>query len=477
MNNYQVRLLAVSVNNFKNVEHGEITLNSNADNGYFNSADLLGIYGQNGSGKTSLIQVLDILKYILTGRSIPPEFGGFINPENPCSLEYRFAIRISDDCTILANYTVFLCLENAASIESNIDIIKDTDESCIKIKIAREKFDFKDTSANGTIMTTLIDCDFKAADVLFTPMIKVNEFTSKLKSIKENLFVNKALSYQNAQSFIFSVKSLQTFRKTCENIKYVHILEALCKYGNCDLFVISTRTAGLISLNAATPISIRHSNLDAKTLSVGVATISLNEPSLFPEHILNKLKEILQSMNIVLNAIIPGLTVEVVELGNQLLPDATKGCSFELVALRDGNKIPLKDESEGIRKIFSILQLLISVFNFSGVTVAIDELDSGVFEYLLGELLVIMAKSGKGQLIFTSHNLRPLEIIDSKFLCFTTTNKSDRYYKLKNIKTNNNVRDVYYRHILLGGQDEQLYDETKNAKISVAFRKAGEYFG
>ncbi len=69
----------------------------------------------------------------------------------------------------------------------------------------------------------------------------------------------------------------------------------------------------------------------------------------------------------------------------------------------------------------------------------IDELDAGVFEYMLGELLDIFAKSAKGQLIFTSHNLR----------------------------------DVYLRGITLGGQAEVIYEERDSMKIARAFRKAG----
>ena len=46
---------------------------------------------------------------------------------------------------------------------------------------------------------------------------------------------------------------------------------------------------------------------------------------------------------------------------------------------------------------------------------------------LLGELLRIMQNSGKGQLIFTSHNLYPLETLESNSIVFTTTNPSARY--------------------------------------------------
>ena len=43
----------------------------------------------------------------------------------------------------------------------------------------------------------------------------------------------------------------------------------------------------------------------------------------------------------------------------------------------------------------------------------VDELDSGIYEYLLGECLEVMQDKAKGQLIFTSHNLRPLEILEN----------------------------------------------------------------
>ena len=45
-----------------------------------------------------------------------------------------------------------------------------------------------------------------------------------------------------------------------------------------------------------------------------------------------------------------------------------------------------------------------------------------------------------------------------------------------NVKDTNNLRDFYYRDIMLGEQDEELYEPTHNAEISFAFREAGEHF-
>ncbi len=42
------------------------------------------------------------------------------------------------------------------------------------------------------------------------------------------------------------------------------------------------------------------------------------------------------------------------------------------------------------------------MFNHPSICLIVDELDAGVFEYLLGELLKIIEQNGKGQLVFTS---------------------------------------------------------------------------
>lgn len=57
-------------------------------------------------------------------------------------------------------------------------------------------------------------------------------------------------------------------------------------------------------------------------------------------------------------------------------------------------------ESEGIIKIISILNVLIQAFGNPSICLVIDELDAGVFEYMLGELLDIFNKSCKRTIDF-----------------------------------------------------------------------------
>jgi AAA15 family ATPase/GTPase len=171
--------------------------------------------------------------------------------------------------------------------------------------------------------------------------------------------------------------------------------------------------------------------------------------------------------------LIPGLSVSIKDYGKQLTKDGKDGVRFELLSIRGADEIPLRYESEGIKKIISILNILMGMYNNPSICVAVDELDAGIYEYLLGELLTVIEETGLGQLIFTSHNLRPLEMIDKNSLIFSTTNPDNRYIKLSNVKANNNLRDFYLRSINLGGQKEEIYVPTKECDIRRALRKAG----
>ncbi len=180
-------------------------------------------------------------------------------------------------------------------------------------------------------------------------------------------------------------------------------------------------------------------------------------------------------MNVLLSQLVPGLLLKIRKLEPVISKDGREKVKVQLMSSKDGREIPFRYESEGIKKIVAVLQLLIAVYNQKSITVAIDELDSGVFEYLLGEILKIISEQGEGQLIFTSHNLRPLEPLDKGFVAFTTVNPSNRYTRITGMKDNQNLRDFYFRDIVLGGQEEPLYEPTNNSEIALAFREAWGY--
>lgn len=306
------------------------------------------------------------------------------------------------------------------------------------------------------------------------PKSKFNELLGEVTNDITELLVTKRLVQTQGRTFVFSREMINAFRKNCKNEKYMALIEGLYTFGNRELFVIDTENSGLISMNAL-PLAFKYKEKNSET--VGNLMLPLNVAAPIPEDAMELVKKIISNMNIVLEEIIPGLTIDIVDLGPMVSKDGKIGRLIQLMSLKNNKAIPFQYESEGIKKIVSILQLLIVVYNNPSITVAIDEMDAGIFEYLLGELLNIISERGKGQLIFTSHNLRPLETIDKGFIAFTTTNPDNRYIRMTNVKGNNNLRDFYYRDIVLGEQNEPVYNPTNNYEIALAFREAGEVFG
>lgn len=130
--------------------------------------------------------------------------------------------------------------------------------------------------------------------------------------------------------------------------------------------------------------------------------------------------------------------------------------TVEIVSVRGDVTVPLRCESEGIKKLVGMLTMLIDVYGKPGACIAVDEIDDGIFEFLLRELLQLLSDHGCGQLIFTAHNLRPLETVDNGSRVFITTNPNNRNIRFKGNHATNNLRSQYLCAINLGGQPETI---------------------
>lgn len=134
-------------------------------------------------------------------------------------------------------------------------------------------------------------------------------------------------------------------------------------------------------------------------------TVNLLKPNEMPKNIYQDCISVVEQIDMVLNAIIPSIHLKVTNEKYQLLSDGSEGVNFEIVSERNSKFIPLKYESEGIKRLVSVISSMIAAYNNSSICLMIDEFDSGIFEYLLGEIVEIIDESAKGQFVFTSHNL------------------------------------------------------------------------
>lgn len=453
-----VRLSSLQLKNIKNVKKGTIYM-PNTVNKILSAdkAEILGIYGQNGSGKTAIIDALYFLQKVMIGTDLDQSLKDYMDMD-------------SDTAEIFADFNLFM---NGIVFEIGYRLSLSREEKVVVI--SRETLSSaKNENGIRTNKTVFMDYQRDQRNTIFKPQKRLDEILEENKDIKTDLIVARKMAEKSNSSYIFGESSRDIFCREYKNgfQQFSVIISSLFEFALKDLFVIRNTHSGVISANFVLPMAFRieNDNMGAK----GDFTVSLTEPILVDEERKNLLETIVEQINIVLYTIIPGLQVTIKNYGKQSLDDGEEGWKLELMSKREGMKeIPIRMESEGIIKIISILNVLIQAFGNSSICLVIDEFDSGIFEYMLGELLDIFKKSAKGQLIFTSHNLRALEMIDKESIMFSTTNPDNRYIHMKNVRESNNLRNMYIRSITLGGQSEEIYEETDSLKIARAFRKAG----
>lgn len=450
-----VRILEINLKNYKNISNGTVKMASieNIEDGI---GDILGIYGQNGSGKTSIISAIRIIQDMFTGKSLPEDIEEYIMyGQNESQIDSLFYIKNGD---------------KRYKVKYKINLFKDNDDTFIK----EESIDYwyKDNiSDDWDRVKGLIRNLYNKNNIL--PKYRNDELLN-LYDDENDFIVNKKIKFKDHKSLIFSDELIDLINEKSKDIgEEYEVLSILKHYAVSNLFIIDNKRLALSDANIVLPMNFKNYN-NNENISMGVMPIGLDNPTYLPRDAVNEIETSLRASNKVISEIIPELRIKLKELKIQTSKSGEEEVLVELFSCREDIEIPIRYESDGIKKIVAVLHLLIAMFNYKSMSVLIDELDSGVFEYLLGEILEILEQRGKGQLIFTSHNLRPLEVLNKNNLVFTTTNTNNRYIKLKNVKTNNNLRDMYYRDLILGGQDEVIYDKTNSAKIARAFRKAGE---
>lgn len=459
MNNSIVRIQKIELQNFKNVENGSIEFKSNPkdEENYNPGAEILGIYGQNGSGKTALVNACDFVKKIMEGFSLPKDAVNYINIFSKTS-------SISIDFYIEAKKNKFL-------VNYKIELEKVSEKD---VKISKEVISYSIKKEKWTNKVPSICYDSNNMEEFLTPKSKFNEIILQDKDNLVNIKVAQKLAVEKNKSFIFNEDVKEILKKSLKDKEILTIIDVLTYFSRCNFFVIKNEHSGIISLDYLMPFSFRLEENEG--IASGDIAIGLNGPTYIEKSVYSIITKVVAQMNIVLNKIVPNLKVELHNYGKQINEQGKETLKVELLSIKKDFNLPIKYESEGIKKIISILSTLIAMYNNKSICMVVDELDSGIYEFLLGEILSVIEKGGKGQLIFTSHNLRPLELLNKDAIYFTTTNLKNRYIRFNNVKNNNNLRSLYIRSINLGGQKEELYNETDNDEIRRAFRMAGEKY-
>lgn len=460
-----VRIIQNELINFKNVEYGQMkymSYSSVQNDAQISKEDIVGIYGQNGSGKTAVIEALDIVKQLLCGSEIPYDiYEGLVSKE---------------DTTIIKTVFFIMQGEKQYKVQYEVALTVSADEK--KICLALEHLTFWDKGVKWKNEHELyFENPYYDGDAILTNALPKVE--TKQIDFFNDAGVLKNLAVYCAQkniSIFFNdllAKNLgnQSGGQT-DNQDFINVIRSLIYFGRSCFQVVKVNQLGAINSNSVLPLNV-HSEF-GNLIAQGCFPLVMNGRGEIPEAIYEQLKQVMKAINTAMKAIIPNLEIKLVPHNEETKPDGNKYIQVDVYSVRNGKMFSTKYESEGIKRIISLLQYLIALYNSPEICLVVDELDSGIYEYLLGELIGVLKEDAKGQLIFTSHNLRILEKLPNKNIVCSTINPKNRYIRLVGVEKNHNRRDFYIRTIALGGQKEELYDESELQAMGYAFRRAGQ---
>jgi len=531
----KIRIEKIELQNFKGVSNGVIEFNClKSPVEKDTCSDILGIYGQNGSGKTTLLEALHVTKLAMMGRKIPfDKYGNIVaqgadyarmsisfqasNADGSFyHLEYAFSLGVweispsttknngkSKNATKIAGGIINSTALSTALLATSLGVAgpammpvaavagaagivagqilkssgagKEVSQAEGKVKrlaIFDEVLNLSGMFNGNTVRQGPV-FDTRTTETVFLPKSRQKSFfPNKTAAALKELQNHKKSALVNSKSFIFCDELSQLLLEQESISEYAQIILDLKAFAIQKIRVLDSKIIG----------TSRGDVIPLYTANRGVGVKRSDSTVFLDDEGLKTLRTAIKGLNVVLQQVIPGLSLEAVRQVDIDLDDRntrahTPGTKVTVYSVRDNVRIPLSEESAGIIRLISSMGLFAYAFVNPDVTVAIDEIDAGVYEYLLGELLLVFEEYGSGQLVFTCHNLRPMEVLDKKYIYFTTTNPENRYLKPKNIRNENNLRDVYLREIVMGGQEEDLYAPTKHGKIASALQKAGEIIG
>ena len=303
MNNRIIRIQSISIENIKNVSKGEVYLNETNPDSI--GASVVGVYGQNGSGKTALIWAVGLVKDAMSGLSLPADTNYYVKQNSEkAEIQMKFDITIDE-----RQYLVYYTLAFNAIGES--------------VQISSESVDFsaKATDKMARITKTRIigiNYPVESSDLdncFYGPDSRISEMVGNDKQIRSKLLVLQALAKEKKNSFIFNDKMTELLKVTFKDKLYFEILNTLHYFARMNLFVLNKNQESSFNMNLL-PLSMRLCTTDSISKSDAVL-VGLGQNKANPESF-KIIKSIISQIDILIGSIVPGLKIEIIEKATTL---------------------------------------------------------------------------------------------------------------------------------------------------------------
>ena len=417
---------SIEIKNFKTIKDSKIEFKRN----------LSAIYGPNGTGKTAIIEVLDIMKSYFTNPFIK---------DNTLKEKILKGISFGEKNLIIS----IIFSINQFDYKILIEFNKFNDEA---LYVSREELSLKEINSRRkfkNIVKILNSEDLLSPEIYIENSIK-NNFDILKKSVFKEIeggakrFINE---FSNLSSYLsLIIKYSNSNEKELISIpkELGLVITEFSKIQKIflNMVIITLEEQALYNLNLLIPMNI-HTNDVHGTLAVNYRD---SEGNIYSEKEAKILEDTVKEINSIFSTIIPNSKLSTERKVDRLEGEELK-IGVNIYVEKDGRKLLLDQESTGIIKLVSLLSIILYYIKDKEAIVAIDEFDIHIFEYLLALFLEKISLYAKGQLIFTVHNLLPMEKLDKESIIISTKDeeKGVKYVYLKGASLTTNLRQKYLR--------------------------------
>lgn len=436
----------VKAKNFKSLKDIEFNLNRTKTK----TNQFISIYGENGSGKTNIVELFKLLQQSTMSRAtdiamnkMPKEFWKIqeeMSDQLPTEIRQIFQLSLN-----LKEYRM-IDEEEATEIEYGFKI--NNKEGFYYIKFDDEIIEEKLYYTAG-----------KQRAYLFEIKKEDNKI---IKNLNKNIFINEKYNeelidgidkYWGKYTFL-SLLSFETIEKNKEYIDN-NISKNIIEVIN-EIWLMTVHVdKGALRIMPDGFVRVRKLN----NIQKGIVKK-------------DKLSEIKKYEN-VLNIFFTQAYADIKEVKYEINEKEDR-IHYELYFYKmiggQIKSIPSRLESDGTRRILNQFDTIIG--SLLGETVILDEIDNGIHDVLMKNIIMSIKDEITGQLIITTHNTLLLEILPKENIYILSTDyngnktiNSIKEYGIK-IQRNNNARDLYFKG-LFGGIPTTDYIDFEEIKYAL----------